>query len=202
MSDTKDERPMLVRTFRAFEVEADGRNLEMLCAPFDQPATVADPPHYLPYQEAFAPGAFDGATRAPNRVLLEFEHWHPGMSGILGHGVEFEQRDDGLYGRLRVSEHPDGDKALTLIRDGVLGAASVMFEPIKSALEDGVVRRLKVHLDRVALCREGAYPEAKVLAVRSKAVIERPATDFDPELAERLAGLGIIVPDKLKAATA
>jgi HK97 family phage prohead protease len=203
-----DERPLLGRRFEAVDISADGRNIELLCAPFDVTATVADPPHFEPYEEEFARGAFAGATKAPNRVLLEFEHYHPGMSGILGHGAELEERDDALYGRFRVSRSVDGDKALELVHEGVLGAASVYFAPIKTAkLARGHVRRLKVMLDRVALCRVGAYPQAQVLAVRSQQqpaeqIVELPEQvqplGFDPELATRLEAQGITLPNRMR----
>lgn len=197
------DRPTLARTVELTEIGTDGRNVEMLCAPFNTPATVIDPPDFSPYEEEFARGAFAGATKAPNRVLLEFEHFHPGLSGVIGHGASLEERDDALYGRFRVTEHSDGDKALQLIKDGVLTAASVFFAPIKSARSaTGVMRRLYVKLDRVALCREGAYPQAQVLAVRSAPVI--PPADliptFDPELAARLEAAGLTVPESLRPA--
>lgn len=197
------DRPTLARTVELTEIGTDGRNVEMLCAPFESAAIVADPPDYIPYEEDFARGAFAGSVKAPNRVLLEFEHFHPGLSGVIGHGAHLEERDDALYGRFRVTEHSDGDKALALIRDGVLTAASVFFNPIKSARQaSGVMRRLYVKLDRVALCREGAYPEAQVLAVRSAPIVPQaeliPA--FDPELAARLEAAGLAVPESLRAA--
>lgn len=197
------DRPILARTFEAVELAADGRNVELLCAPFDTAATVVDPPpvgNGQPFLEEFARGAFAGATKAPNRVLLEFEHFHPGLSGVIGHGSELEERDDALYGRFRVTEHSDGDKALQLIKDGVLTAASVFFAPLRSARSDtGVMRRLKVHLDRVALCRVGSYPQAQVLAVRSQTVIEELEDElpFKPELADFLAARGIAIPERL-----
>lgn len=217
MSDTEierlapDERPLLARSFDAVEVQADGRNIEMLCAPFDTPATVMDPPTFQPYQEEFARGAFTGAVKAPNRTLLEFEHFHPGLSGVLGHGAHFEEQDSGLYGRFRVGRNVDGDKALELIHEGVLTAASVFFAPIKTAkVARDHVRRLQVQLDRVALCRVGAYPQAKVLAVRQAPdpieveVVEVEIPDhlkpreFDPELAKRLTAAGVELPAHLK----
>lgn len=198
-----DKRPTLARTFEAVDIATDGRNVEMLCAPFDTPTTVVDPPPFgdgRAYQEEFARGAFTGATRAPNRVLLEFEHFHPGLSGVLGHADELVEREDALYGRFRVTEHPDGDKALALIDAGVLTAASVFFEPMKSArTASGLMRRLRVKLDRVALCRVGAYPEAKVLAVRSAPEIVIPTLAFDPELASKLEAQGIAVPATLRS---
>jgi HK97 family phage prohead protease len=200
------ERPTLARTVELTEIATDGRNVEMLCAPYEVPAFVTDPPPFgdgRPYEEEFARGAFSGATKAPNRVLLEFEHFHPGLSGVIGHGAHLEERDDALYGRFRVTDHPDGDKALALIKEGVLTAASVFFGPLRSARQpSGVMRRLKVHLDRVALCREGAYPQAQVLAVRSAPIFSEaeliPA--FDPELAARLEAAGVAVPDSMRPA--
>lgn len=197
------DRPILARTVELTEIATDGRNVEMLCAPFDVPAIVSDPTNPQPYEEEFARGAFDGALKAPNRVLLEFEHWHPGLSGVIGHGSSLEARDDALYGRFRVTEHPDGDKALQLIKDGVLTAASVFFAPIRSARSaTGVMRRLRVHLDRVALCREGAYPQAQVLAVRSAPILsdDERVPAFDPELAARFEAVGLAVPDSLRSA--
>jgi HK97 family phage prohead protease len=203
-----DERQMLARTFQTVDIEADGRNVEMLCVPFEVSATVVDPPPFgdgQPYEEQFARGAFASATKAPNRTLLEFEHWHPGLSGIIGHAAHLEERDDALYGRFRVTEHTDGDKALALIKDKVLTAASVFFEPIKSARsQSGAMRRLKVKLDRVALCRVGTWPQAQVIAVRTESVVVpemEPVLPFDPELAEYLSAQGIAVPERLRPTT-
>lgn len=197
------ERPTLARSVELAEIATDGRNVEMLCAPFDVPAVVTDRGNPMPYEEEFARGAFAGATKAPNRVLLEFEHWSPGLSGVLGHGAMLEERNDALYGRFRVLEHSDGDKALQLIKDDVLKAASVFFQPIRHARSaTGVMRRLYVKLERVALCREGAYPQAQVLAVRSAPVLqpEEMIPPFDPELAARLEAAGVAVPETLRTA--
>lgn len=183
------DNEILVRTFEA-QVESDGRNLDLFCVPFDSPAQVADPPDYRPYREAFQRGAFTGATRAANRVLLDFEH-HVGMGSLLGHGDTLEERDDGLYGRFRVTEHPDGDKALALVRDGVLSAVSIAFRALRSQRDgDGIVQRLRVHLDRVSLCRVGAYPEAQVLAVRTPPVLP-PIPPLPDALRERLEAQGV-----------
>ncbi len=183
-----DDRPTLTRTFEAIEMGADGRNLEILCVPFNTPTRVSDSKDTPPYVEEFLPGAFDGASKAPNRVWLDFEH-QVAINGLLGHGTEFEERADALYGRFRVTEHPDGDKALALIRDRVLTGASVMFQPLRSLrTPEGVVQRAKVHLDRVALCRIGAYAEAQVLAVRQKSVLFERVPELNEE---RLKALGI-----------
>lgn len=205
------DRPLLGRSVTVSEIATDGRTVEMLCAPFDVTATVADPPDFTPYQEEFARGAFAGAVKAPNRTLLEFEHWAPGLTGILGHAAHFEERNDALYGRFRVMKGQDGDKALELIHEDVLKSASVFFSPIRTArLARDHVRRLQVKLDRVSLCREGAYPHAQVLAVRSQPpaeefIVDLPASarviDFDPDLAARLEAQGIALPRNLRSTT-
>jgi HK97 family phage prohead protease len=181
------DRPTLVRTFEVtLQEDGDGRTVEGVCVPFNRAAQVADAPDYQPYLEAFMPGAFKAATRAPNRVYLDFEH-HLGIGSVLGHGVELAERDDGLYGKFRVLEHPDGDKALSMIREKVLTGMSIMFQPLRSQTVDGVVQRVRAHLDRVSLCRVGAYPEAQVLAVRTASILDDVPARFDPELAARLA---------------
>jgi hypothetical protein len=62
-------------------------------------------------------------------------------------------------------------------------------------------------LDRVALCRVGAYPQAQVLAVRSQQqpaeqIVELPEQvqplGFDPELATRLEAQGITLPNRMR----
>jgi HK97 family phage prohead protease len=206
----EEERFPLARTYEAVEIAADGRNVEMLCAPFNVAALVADPPPYgdgRPYEEEFAYGAFSRAARAPNRTLLEFEHWAPGLAGVIGHAAHLEEKPDALYGRFRVLKGNDGDKALELVHAGVLRAASVFFAPLKSArTAAGRTRRLLVKLERVSLCREGSYPQAGVLAVRTAPIVAEtiePASvlpAFDPELAAKAASLGLAVPDRLRAA--
>lgn len=192
---TTEERPTLFRTFDVGLEPGDGRTVEGLCVPYNVAATVADPPDFQPYEEMFVRGAFKGAAKAPNRVWLAFEHnmtGIPSIGPVLGHGVEFEERDDGLYGNFRVLEHTDGDKALTLIREKVLPAMSIEFEPLgKPRIVDGIVQRTKVHLDRVALVRQGAYPQAQVLAVRAAAAREElgkyEREQVDQKLVDRLA---------------
>jgi HK97 family phage prohead protease len=209
----ENDRPTFARGFEGLELAADGRNVELLCVPYGIPTLVADPPpdgDGRPYEESIARGCFDNALRAPNRVLLEFEHFHPGLSGVIGRGDVLDSRDDALYGRFRVYEHPDGDKALAMIHDGVLTAASVFFQPIRSIRTAAGFIRSKAKLDRVAIARSGAYPGARVLAVRtgsvsedddgSHVVVEQlPRLGFDPELAAKLEASGLAVPELLRA---
>jgi len=205
---------LLVRTFRA-EVAADfsKREIEGIVIPFDVPTRVADPPNFEPYQESVTRGAFRSVTNAPNRVLLDFEHYGAtddllgsmgSIAGTLGHARRLEEQSGGLFGNFRVLSGSDGDKALELASEGVLGGFSVAMKPLRTVrTQTGLMQRIKVHLDRVSLCRVGAYEQARVMAVRTEQIID--AEDYeqppDPELLTRMAALGIKLPDRYRPAT-
>lgn len=213
--DEQVQEPVLVvRTFQAeIAADGDGRTLEGLVIPFDVETTVADPPNFVPYKESIAPGAYRSVVNAPNRVLLDFEHYGAqhdaigsmgSIAGTLGHAVELRESLEGLYGRFRVLRGSDGDKALELAREGVLGGFSAAMRPLRSArTATGTLRRLKVHLDRVSLCRVGAYEQARVMAIRTEQILDAEdyAQPIDPELAVRMAALGITLPDQYKPPT-
>ncbi len=193
---------LLKRTFNieVAEVDGDGRTIHALVVPYGKPTTVND--GQGPYKEQFVRGAFKRAVDVPNRVWLNFEH-HPGFSNVIGNGIEFEERSDGLYGQLEVDASDEGEKALRFINKRVLTGMSVEFKPMSHDKPvDGVVTRRSVHLDAVALCRQGAYEDAKVLAVRTELVTpaEQPKT-FDPELLEKLARF-VEIPEQFKIGTA
>jgi HK97 family phage prohead protease len=201
---------LLKREFAAEASVGDGRTIDLRMVPYDEVATVDDGDG--PYQEEFAPGAFDGQTEHAHRVYMNFQH-EKGIRSVVGKGVTLESRPDALYGSFRAFEDADGDKALLLVREGVLTGASIEFMPKKGGsirTAAGVVRRIKAHLDAVALCRVGAYVGAGVLGTRGKDVddeddhhvleAELMPVDMDPERVERLRALGIALPDRyLKA---
>lgn len=191
---TPDPQP-IVREFPVELTEGDGRTIELRVVPYNTVATVADPPSYQPYQEQWLPGAFDNQLRAAHRVevFLNFEH-EQGLRGIIGHGVELRESPAGLEGTFRVHENADGDKALNLVHEGLLRGVSLEAKTMKSTRENGIVSRVRAHLDRVSLVRSGrpAYKDAKVLALRTAP--EEPVPVFDPALAERIGRFGIVVP--------
>jgi len=178
----------LHRTFPVELIEeTDGRTLFGRCVPYDTVARVQDPGR-PPYEEAFAFGAFRRAVKAPQRVLLRFEH-REGLLDVAGYGTKMEERPDGLYGSFRALDSPAGEQALALHRAGVLGFFSIGFVPIGNGRRDTGVRvRTHCHLDEVSLCREGAYPgvEASVRAA-TLATFARP--ERDTALDNRLAAL-------------
>lgn len=199
------ESGLLRREFTAELTAGDGRTIDMRIVPFGERATVADGlggvPKGVPYEEEWMPGVFDKQINAAHRIYMNFQH-EPGLRGIIGKGVELRRARDGYYGSFRVLAGTDGDKALELVREEVLTGASVEvpLHTLKSVRsKDGVVQRVKGHLDAVALCRVGAFASAKVLAVRENEFMldeELLPVAPDPETIERCRRLGITLPDR------
>jgi HK97 family phage prohead protease len=211
---------MVKRTFRtSLTPKGDGRTVEGLIIPYDKPTTVADHDGTEPYKEEWLKGAFRENTKAANRVLVNFEHYGARYDDVLqsggsiesafGRGLELVERDandplategPGLYGSFTMFRTPAGDNALMLVKEGVVTAFSVAAK-IKRSLRtpDGVVQRVKASLDWVSLAREGAFPESKILAVRTAAIEEEHEAmpTIDPALAVKLAERGLDVPEEL-----
>lgn len=182
-------RPKLVRAFPVELSVGDGRTLDVRIVPYNEFVEVGDPPWQpeVIYREAFLPGAFDHQMRAPNRVVMDVEHegfkLNKGFESWIGRATHLRSEPDGFYGTFRVFDGPLGDKALELVREDVLGAVSMEFDALRSIGRpgDGMVRRAKAHLDKVALLRQGAYDGARVLAMR-----EQPVTVAEDDLAQPL----------------
>jgi HK97 family phage prohead protease len=169
-------RPVILRTYRAEISDGDGRTLVGRVVPYGETASVADPPLGKRYREMFVLGAFKRNTRAPQLVLLDFEHG-PSLGDKVGHGAELIERDDGLHGVFRTTLAGNGPLALELVEAGVLTGFSVSAEVYRSTRRaDGVVMRTSCNLLGVALCRSPAYESARIEAVR-----EAPAEEADYE---------------------
>ncbi len=167
-----DSRELLVREVPVgIPEDGDGRTIEARIVPYNTPSRVVDKPENggtgIPYFETWLPGAFGKQASALNRVKvwLNFEH-EKGLRGIVGHGAQLEDRDDALYGTFRVHENADGDKALQMVRDGLLTGVSLEALPLRSRRVGDTVERVRAHLEKVSLCRLGAYADAQVLALR------------------------------------
>jgi len=170
--------------------EGDGRTLYTRIVPYNKPATVSDPPDFVPYQEAFLEGAFDKQLKAAHRVdvFLNFEHQR-GLGGLVGRGTSLTTAPDGLYGQFRVLNGPDGDKALELINDDVLTGMSIEATVLRSTVKDGITWRKDARIVNAALCRPSiaAYGgSAAVLAVRTDDETAGEATE-EGETTEILA---------------
>lgn len=213
MSEPIIERATVVR---AFSVElghegGDGRTVEARIVPYNTTATVSDPPHYKPYLESWMPGCFERQTRAAGRVklLANFEH-EDGLRGIVGHGTDLIDRgDDALYGVFRIHANADGDKLLNLIDEDIVGGVSLEAVTLRSVISaEGVVQRVRAHLDKVSFCRTPAFSDARVLAVREAPPLDpddpdEPPPPDEPEPDEpsvdRSAALDVDVSSRLEA---
>jgi HK97 family phage prohead protease len=185
MPEEIDDQKTLVREV-SFVVGGDGRTIEARIVPYNKVARVADPPDYEEYQERWLPGAFDRQTRAADRikVWLNFEH-EPGLRGIVGHGTELVEREDGLYGVFRVHPGADGDKALHMIAEGLTTGLSLEATPIRTRVNAGIVERVKARLQKVSLTWKPAYTDAQIIAVREEhdeVVVDEPEpSEPDPD---------------------
>ncbi|NNF68440.1 MAG: HK97 family phage prohead protease [Acidimicrobiia bacterium] len=176
------------------EVRKDGRTVYGLFAPFDTPADVAD---FNPktrsierYQEEFGTGAFTRSINSGRPIRAYAEHGHRFGRLPIGQVRNMEQQSVGLVGEVYVSETPDGEEALTLTRDGILGHFSIGFLPVKGKDEWSAdrthVRRSEVNLQEVSIVHAPAYAGAEIAGVRSQH-LPTSITAFDPhsqELAE------------------
>lgn len=203
-NDNGPDDGMIVRAFSADLTAGDGRTVDVRIVPYGEQITHADGhggvPKGVPYKEEFVSGVFSHQVNAANRVLANFEH-QPGLGGVVGHGLALREGPDGFYGSFRIHETPDGDKALTLIREKVLEGVSVEARPVRSERSPaGVVRRVKAHMFAIAFTRFGAYENARVLALREEANLivdeEILPVEMDPELIERCRRLGITIPQR------
>lgn len=146
----------------------DGRTIVGRVVPYNVPALVADELG-VTYREQIAPGTFRRAVRAPNRVLLNYEH-RTGILDQVARCTELVESDAGLDGVFRALDGVPGDQALELIRSGAVTGLSVQARiPPRTSrtLDDGTIERTLAVLEHVALVAEPAYAGAGVTAVRS-----------------------------------
>lgn len=184
MTDETQDDGVLRREFAAVLEAGDGRTVDARIVPYGIQAQVSDRPGVV-YREEWVAGCFDDQLCAANRVdvLMNFEH-QPGLRGLIGRGTALRSEPDGLHGSFRIFDGQDGDKALELAREGVLAGISLEAYAKKSIrAADGTVRRVKAHLDMVALCRRPAFKDARVLAVRAEVILDEELLplELDPE---------------------
>ena len=155
----------LSRSFHGdIEVRADseGRTIAGIVVPYDTVALVSD--GGPAYKESFARGAFKRTIQhRGDRVKLLYQH---NAREPIGRAVNLREDAAGLYGEFRVSNVPDGDHALELVRDGVLDSFSVGFTGVKAEKRGGVTVRTEVALREASLVTFPAYEDARITAVR------------------------------------
>ncbi len=207
-------REVLVRTFAVSEQSVDGRTLHVRVVPFGETATVADPPDFRPYQEEFVPGVFDRQMNAANRIRLRTDHAaiddtggrRPGLAGVVGNALNLRETNGGVEAEFRFMQTPEADTALELVKNGGYDGVSAEFAPkVNKRTKEGVIQRVKAHLDSVALAVGPAYSNAAILGLRegeddgtvTTIDEELMPPPVDLELLERCATLGIDLPEDM-----
>jgi HK97 family phage prohead protease len=202
-------REVLVRTFAVESQSLDGRNLSVRVVPFDEVATVADPPDFRPYKEQFMPGVFKGQENAAHRIRLRSYHDQEvlqtgkrsrEMDSVVGKGVSLRESNGGVEAEFRFLDTPLANTARELVAEGGYDGVSAEFVGIRSRMSrEGIKQRVKAHLDSVALALGPAYSKAEILALREgEEIIEDEEMMVPPvnrALLERCADLGIGLPE-------
>ena len=143
----------------------DGNTLDGLCVPYGKTTLKAG----YPKGERFVAGAFADLTetRGSAKIRLTDSHDETGRRPI-GVGVEFRDEAEGLFGRFRFYNTPEGRGGRENVLEDTYGGLSVGFLPIAERTgDDGAREILRARLVHVSLVDEPAYSEARVLAVRS-----------------------------------
>jgi phage head maturation protease len=204
-------REVLVRTFGVRAEMADDRTIDVRVVPFDEIATVADPPDFRPYKEQWMPGVFSHQENAANRIYLRAGSGHdqvveatgdrkPGLIGVVGHGQTLVSREDGYHARFKMHQGVEADTARELVSDGVFtGVSAEFYEQRNVRTRDGILQRVRANLDSVLLTPTPAYSKSQVLAMREEDVVtldeEMIPPPINKQLLERCADLGIDLPE-------
>ena len=198
---------LIHREFVAELTAGEGRTVDVRIVPYGERIEHNDGlggvPRGVMYREEWMPGVFAHQLNAANRVVANYEH-QGGLGGVVGHAVALRDSTDGFHGSFVLHDTPDGEKALLMVKQGVLGGVSLEAAPVKNVrTRDGVVQRIKANLRAVALTRFPAYQNARVLAVREEPTFvwdeELLPAELPDEVVERCRRLGIKLPQRFEA---
>lgn len=192
------------RTWEDFEPDlevrsaGDGRTVTGIVVPFGREATVSD--GGPSYKEQFRRGAFAQTINVGAKRVKLLEQ-HNAARWPLGRATLLREDAAGLYGEFRIAPTDDGERALTLLKEGALDSFSVGFSPRKHITEKGVTVRTEVHLREVSLVTFPAYEDALVSGVRS--TLDALSTLTDAQRAELVEAirLGRTTPDEEQVGT-
>ena len=133
--------------------------------PYDMPTLIG-----FQVEETIAPGALRAPDDSMTGVKACWRHDEP-----IGRVAALEDREDGLYFTMTLSDTAQGRDAYTLVKDGVIDRVSVGFEPVTQEItEDSAtgavsVRRTEAILREISLVPFPAYEGATITNVRSQA---------------------------------
>lgn len=188
--------PVENRSATMTEVNFPQRTIEVLAMPYDQEAVVEYRGEL--WKETFAPGAFSGVEKRPNRVKAFRDHeagahlTGTARSGLVGKVVRFmPEHPEGLLSSVKIAKTPLGDETLALADEGILGVSLGFAAKGRDQVFDRYARTRRVnraYVDHLAFPDEGAYAGAQVIDVRrAPAKLEAPTSPIEtPRLDEIL----------------
>lgn len=154
------------------ETDTDARTFTAVAVPWDQRAAIGEPARGWGYWETFERGAVVDSDDA----LVFWRHGEP-----IGRILEARDTPAGWEVVGHLSATPEGDKAYTLLRDGVIRSVSIGFHPLEHREHTDpdtgqlTITRTKVRAAEVSLTPTPAYTGAAVTDVR-----EHTATPTTP----------------------
>lgn len=147
--------------------ENDGAHSKMTitgrAVPYDEPTLIG-----FQTEETIAPGALRAPDDSMTGVKACWRHNEP-----IGRVTTLEDREDGLYFTMTLSDTAQGRDAYTLAKDGVIDRVSIGFEPVTQEItEDPAtgavsVRRTDAILREISLVPFPAYEGATITNVRA-----------------------------------
>jgi hypothetical protein len=154
-----------LRSAAAVDVHRARRELDLLIAPAEVPATIYE--RGRSFVETFAHGAFDGTN--PENVKCNLHHVR---ERVIGRCIALDPwAESGLTGTVRLARVKDADEALALIDDDLLGVSAGFAVTPGGDEWRGDRRKIKsAVLDHVALVVEAAHA-AKITAVRGRELL-------------------------------
>lgn len=166
------------RTAQVADVNFPKRQIELIVMPYESPTTINGPTRS--FTEVVSRGAFDGVDLRTSRIRVNRDHV---ISDVVGKAVALHpSRSEGLVADLQIFTTDRGEETLILADQGGLDA-SAGFGLLRSNGRTGPVvpdaevwesrtqRRLNhLFLHHIAMTPDGAYEDARVLAVRDASV--------------------------------
>jgi len=193
MSETQTAAGELeFRSSQLVDVNFPKRTIELIVMPYESEGTASYRGRMI--TEICSRGAYAGVEQRTRQIKVNRGHL---TDMAVGRTIALHpSRQEGLVAELRISRTELGEETLILADDGVLDA-SASFGLLRDKQTGRVVpnaevwetrdrRRLNhLFLDHIAMVPDPAYPDARVLAVRSSqpppqpepAVVARPYLD-------------------------
>lgn len=165
--------PMEVRV-----ASTEERIVEGIVIPYDETSRLTGHPK----GERFLRGSCTRTVKERGaRIKLFRGHDHRNAVGLP---LAWEpMHDAGVWAQFRVAQTAAGEDALAELREGLLDAFSIGFEPVRERRgADGAREVVEAKLHEISLVPIGAYDGARVLATRAPvvSVAAMPAVNLDP----------------------